>query len=75
MLPGQVFTFAGEASEGSGKREGRAVLWPGGLGEDPTVVPPEVGGEQGEEELHPRGQEGDRLQPAGYSRGTRMIFQ
>lgn len=70
-----MFIFAGEASEGSGKREGRAFLWPGGLGEDSTVVPPEVGGEQGEEELHPRGQKADRLRPAGRARGTRLIFQ
>lgn len=57
---------AGEASEGSGKREGCALLWPGDPGEDSTVVPPEVGGEQIEEETHPRGQEGAWLQPGSF---------
>lgn len=44
---------AGKASERSGKREGCALLWPGDSGEDSTVVPPEVGGEQIKEEPHP----------------------
>lgn len=64
----------GEASEGSGEREGSTLLWPGDHGEDPAVVHPEAGGEQGEEELHPEGQEGARLQPGSYARGMKLIF-
>lgn len=49
----EVFPSAGEASERSGKREGCALLWPGDPGEDSSVVPPGVTGQQIEEELHP----------------------
>lgn len=69
-----MFPSTGEVSEGSGKREGSTLLWPGDHGEDSAVVPPEVGGEQGEEELHPEGQEGARLQPGSYARGMKLTF-
>lgn len=64
----------GEASEGSGKREGSTLLWSGDHGKDSAVVHPEVGGEQGEEERHPEGQEGARLQTSSYARGMKLIF-
>lgn len=69
-----MFPSTGEASEGPGEREGSTLLWPGDHGEDSAVVPPEFGGEQGEEELHPGGQEGARLQPGSYATGMKLIF-